>query len=107
MLWYDWIFWVICVIIIILSLLQGGKSEGASGAITGGGLNVFVKTKERGSELIVSYLTLAFGIVFLFLALLSSVLTGTSGGTDTGTGDSGETTTQALSAIVNFVSTIL
>ena len=74
MAWYDYIFWVIAVIIIILSLLQGGKSEGASGAITGGGLNVFVKTKERGSELIVSYLTLGFGIVFLFLALLSSAL---------------------------------
>ena len=43
--WYDYVFWVIAVIIIVLSLLQGGKSEGASGAITGGGLNVFVKTK--------------------------------------------------------------
>ena len=74
MAWYDYIFWVIAVIIIILSLLQGGKSEGASGAITGGGLNVFVKTKERGSELIISYLTLGFGIVFLFFALLSQVL---------------------------------
>lgn len=76
--WYDWIFWVIAVIIVILGLLQGGKSEGASGAITGGGLNVFVKTKERGSELIVSYLTLGFGIVFLFLALLCNALTKSS-----------------------------
>lgn len=76
--WYDYIFWIICLIIIVLSLLQGGKSEGASGAITGGGLNVFVKTKERGSELIISYLTLGFAIVFLFLALLSSVLTKSS-----------------------------
>jgi preprotein translocase subunit SecG len=76
--WYDYVFWFISVIIIVLSLLQGGKSEGASGAITGGGLNVFVKTKERGSELIISYLTLGFGIVFLFFALLCSVLTGTT-----------------------------
>ena len=75
MVWYDYLFWAVAFIIIVLSLLQGGKSEGASGAITGGGLNVFVKTKERGSELIVSYLTLAFGIVFLFLALLSTSLT--------------------------------
>ena len=44
--WYDYVFWVIAVIIIILSLLQGGKSEGASGAITGGGMNIFAKTKE-------------------------------------------------------------
>ncbi len=72
--WYDYIFWVIAVIVIILSLLQGGKSEGASGAITGGGLNVFVKTKERGSERVISYLTLGFGIVFLFLALLIQAL---------------------------------
>ena len=73
--WYDYVFWVIAFIVIILSLLQGGKSEGASGAITGGGLNIFVKTKERGSEKIISYLTLGFAIVFLFLALLCTVLT--------------------------------
>ena len=48
--WYDIIFLVIALIIIVLSLLQGGKSEGASGAITGGGMNIFVKQKERGSE---------------------------------------------------------
>lgn len=94
MAWYDYIFWVICFIIIILGLLQGGKSEGASGAITGGGLNVFVKTKERGSELIVSYLTLGFGIVFLFLALLSSVLTKSS---------SSDETTAAIKVISNFL----
>jgi len=76
--WYDIIFWIIAIIVIVLGLLQGGKSEGASGAITGGGLNVFVKTKERGSELIISYLTLAFAIVFLFFALLSSSLTAAS-----------------------------
>ena len=76
--WYDWVFWAISLVIIVLSLLQGGKSEGASGAITGGGLNVFVKTKERGSELIISYLTLGFAIVFLFFALLVSALTGTT-----------------------------
>lgn len=93
--WYDWIFWIICLVIIVLGLLQGGKSEGASGAITGGGLNVFVKTKERGSELIVSYLTLGFGIVFLFLALLSTVLTNGS--------TSEETNTTAIHFVQNFL----
>ena len=48
--WYDIILAIVSIIIIVLCLLQGGKSEGASGAITGGGLNVFVKTKERGME---------------------------------------------------------
>ena len=92
--WYDYVFWVIAVIIIVLSLLQGGKSEGASGAITGGGLNVFVKTKERGRELIVSYLTLGFGILFLFFALLSvSLISKDSAST--------EETTEAAIRIIN------
>lgn len=67
--WYDYIFLIIALIIIVLSLLQGGKSEGASGAITGGGLNVFAKTKERGSERVITWLTFAFAIVFFFLAV--------------------------------------
>jgi len=74
--WYDIIFFVVSLIIIILSLLQGGKSEGASGAITGGGLNVFAKTKERGSEKVVTWLTFGFAVLFLFLALIVSVVSG-------------------------------
>ena len=76
--WYDIIFIIVSLIIIILSLLQGGKSEGASGAITGGGLNVFAKTKERGSEMVVTWLTFAFAVLFLFLALIVSVVSGGS-----------------------------
>ena len=72
--WYDIIFLIVCLIIIILSLLQGGKSSGASGAITGGGLNVFAKKQERGSEKIVTMLTFGFAVVYLFLSLLLYVL---------------------------------
>ena len=93
--WYDYIFWVIAFIVIVLGLLQ---SEGASGAITGGGLNVFVKTKERGSEKIVSMLTLGFGIVFLFLALLSTSLTSAPATDDTTT----EGTTTAIAVVTNI-----
>ena len=71
--WYDWILLAVCLVIIVLCLLQGGKSEGASGAITGGGLNVFVKTKERGAEKVVSILTLIFVIVFFLVAVLIAV----------------------------------
>ena len=66
---------VVAIIIIVLCLLQGGKSEGASGAITGGGLNVFVKTKERGAEKVVSVLTcssLSRSLLKLPLKLLNS-----------------------------------
>jgi preprotein translocase subunit SecG len=89
--WYDIIFIIISLIVIVLSLLQGGKSEGASGAITGGGLNVFVKTKERGSEKVVSWLTFGFAIIFLFLALLIMVKGNTA---------SSSSSTSAASAIV-------
>lgn len=70
----DIVFLIIGLIIVVLSLLQGGKSEGASGAITGGGMNVFVKTKERGSEKIITILTFVFVIIFMFLAVLVSAL---------------------------------
>ena len=99
--WYDYIFWVIAFIVIVLGLLQGGKSEGASGAITGGGLNVFVKTKERGSEKIVSYLTLGFGIVFLFLALLSTSLTAAPVDEEAAT-ESTESATQTAIMILQY-----
>lgn len=72
--WFDILFLIIALIIIILSLLQGGKSEGASGAITGGGMNIFVKQKERGSEKVITILTFAFVIVFMFLSLLVSCI---------------------------------
>ncbi len=82
--WYDYVFVVVALIIIVLSLLQGGKSEGASGAITGGGLNVFAKTKERGSEKVISWLTFGFAILFLFMALLIMVLGSSGGGSSNG-----------------------
>ena len=71
--WYDWIMLAVAIVIIVLCLLQGGKSEGASGAITGGGLNVFVKTKERGAEKVVSILTLVAAILFFFIAILIEI----------------------------------
>ncbi len=92
--WYDYVFVFISLIVIILALLQGGKSEGASGAITGGGLNVFAKTKERGSEKVVSYLTFAFAILWLFFAILIMVLSSVSETTDE------ETTEEAAAAIM-------
>lgn len=70
----DWVLLVVAIIVIILCLLQGGKSEGASGAITGGGLNVFVKTKERGLEKVISILTLVVAIIFFLITLLIEVL---------------------------------
>lgn len=97
--WYDIVFIIISLILIVLSLLQGGKSEGASGAITGGGLNVFAKTKERGSEKVVSWLTFGFAIVFLFMALLIVVIGEGNGSSDS---SSGSESVAAALALLNF-----
>lgn len=99
--WYDIIFVIVALIVIILSLLQGGKSEGASGAITGGGLNVFAKTKERGSEKVISWLTFGFAVVFLFMALLIMVLNSVNASnSDT---SSSEAATAALRTIIPLI----
>ena len=64
---------VISVIIILITLLQGGKTNGASGAITGGSkMNIFAKTKERGSERVLSIMTLILGIIFFLFTLLTT-----------------------------------
>ncbi|MGM9858338.1 MAG: preprotein translocase subunit SecG [Bacilli bacterium] len=91
----DIIFLVIAVIIIILSLLQGGKSDGASGAITGGGLNVFAKQKERGSELVISWMTFGFAIAFFLIAVLIRGLSASSSASDS---------TETAMALINLLS---
>ena len=72
--WYDIIFVCIGIILIVLALLQGGKSEGASGVITGGGMNIFVKTKERGSEKVINIITFIVAAIFMLLAVVISAL---------------------------------
>ena len=68
------VFMIISVLIIILALLQSGKSDGASGAITGGNLNIFADTKERGPEVILSRITLVLGILFFLLSIIIHLL---------------------------------
>ncbi|SJZ37096.1 preprotein translocase subunit SecG [Anaerorhabdus furcosa] len=71
----DILLMVVSAALIILSLLQSGKSDGISGAFTGsGGLNLFANTKERGSEKIISNLTLGVGILFFVLVILMRIM---------------------------------
>lgn len=62
---------IVSGILIVLSLLQGGKSEGFTGAFTGSsGLNLFANTKERGAEKVISNLTMVVGILYFVLVVL-------------------------------------
>ena len=71
----DILLMIVSAGLIILTLLQSGKSVGISSAFTGnGGLYLFANVKERGSEKIISNLTLALGILFFVLVILIRVL---------------------------------
>ena len=66
---------IVSLIIIVLVLIQSGKSDGASSAIVGGSgfdSSIFTRTKERGTERIITILTFIFVILFIFLAILSN-----------------------------------
>jgi len=66
---------IVSAMLIILSLLQSGKTDGMSGAFTGnGGLNLFANVKERGSEKVISNVTLVLGVAFFALVILIRVL---------------------------------
>ena len=63
------------VILIILSLLQSGKSDGLGSAFGGSdGLNLFANVKERGSEKIISNVTMVTGIIFFPLVIIIRIL---------------------------------
>ena len=71
----EYVLVVISVILILITLMQGGKTNGASGAITGGSkMNIFAKTKERGSDKVLSIMTLVLGIIFFLFTLLTKYL---------------------------------
>ena len=61
---------IVSILIIALALLQSGKAESASNAITGGNDSLFANRKERGGELFISRITLGLGIVFFVICLI-------------------------------------
>lgn len=65
------VLFVVSIILIIICLMQSGKSEGASAAITGGNkMNIFSRTKERGVDKILSIITFCVAVVFFVCTLL-------------------------------------
>lgn len=71
----DILLMISAVILIILSLLQSGKSDGLSSAFGGSdGLNLFANVKERGSEKMISNITLIAGVAFFALVIIIHVV---------------------------------
>lgn len=65
---------VICGILIILVLMQSSKSTDVNNIMSGGTSDLFKNRKERGSELVISRLTLILGLVFVITCLVISFL---------------------------------
>lgn len=62
------------IIMIVFIVLQSGKSEGLSGAISGGAEQLFGKQKARGLDLILHRGTIITGTLFFVLAFVSGYI---------------------------------
>ncbi len=65
---------VICGVLIILVLMQSSKSTDVNNIMSGGTSDLFKNRKERGSELVISRLTLILGLVFVITCLVLSFI---------------------------------
>ena len=63
-----------CIALIAVVLLQEGKSNGLSGAISGGAEQLFGKQKQRGVDLFLHRLTIILAIIFFVLMFCISYL---------------------------------
>lgn len=62
---------IISILLIIIVILQSGKAESAAQIITGGNSELFTNRKERGSELVISRITLLLGLAFFAISLVA------------------------------------
>ena len=65
---------VICAILITLVLLQSSKSGDMGNIMSGATSDLFKNRKQRGSELVISRLTLFLGLSCVILCLIISFI---------------------------------
>ena len=58
-----------CIALITVVLLQEGKSNGLSGAISGGAEQLFGKQKQRGVDLFLHRLTIILAVIFFVIMI--------------------------------------
>ena len=61
---------IVSILLIAIVLLQSNKASDGGQIISGGNTELFQNQKERGSELLISRITLLLGIAFFVLSLL-------------------------------------
>lgn len=62
---------IVSILLIIIVLLQSVKADGGPQIISGGQSELFSNRKERGSELIITRITMVLGLAFFMICLVS------------------------------------
>lgn len=65
---------IISILLIIIVLLQSNKAEGGAQILSGTTNDLFKNRKERGSELVMTRITMILGAAFFIICLVSSFL---------------------------------
>lgn len=62
---------IISILLIIIVLLQGAKADNGPQIISGGQSELFSNRKERGSELVITRITMLLGFAFFAICVVS------------------------------------
>ena len=62
---------VVSILLIVIVLLQSVKADGGPRIISGGQSELFTNRKERGSELVITRITMFLGFLFFAICLVS------------------------------------
>ncbi len=62
---------IISILLIIIVLLQSSKADGGPQIISGGQSELFANRKERGSELVITRITMVLGLSFFIICLVA------------------------------------
>ena len=65
---------VVSILLIIIVLLQSGKAESAAQILSGNSTDLFKNRKERGSELVITRITMVLGAAFFIICLVYSFM---------------------------------
>ena len=65
---------IISILLIIIVLLQSGKAESAAQILSSNSTDLFKNRKERGSELVITRITMVLGAAFFIICLVYSFM---------------------------------
>lgn len=65
---------VVSILLVIIVLLQSGKADDAAQILSGNSSDLFKNRKERGSEKVITRITMFLGVIFFVICLVYSFM---------------------------------